>query len=393
MTNSTLFEDSPRPPFWLRRERLIQIIVTTVALVAALTGVTVGLIEVGVTAGGIIPPPLAALGLLVGIRAPQRWRWLSIVVLAIAPLSAALLGAEPLVTWTITVFAAFVLSLRGVYAAVLGAVVASADLLAVGFFENDFLHPTAFVSFSLVVAATAAGAGMRARRQAYVAGTQRAVEARSARESATNRRVAEERLRIARDLHDVVGHEVAVLSMHLGMAEVALPAEGSDQTRAALHSARAGVQSILHETQRILDVLRFGADEGAMQPAPEIAHIEGLVESFRSIGLDVRASLADVGTVDPAVSAAVYRIAQESLTNAQRHGEGPVDLAVTADATQIVLTSGNRIAGTPSGEGRGYGLVGIRERVQSAGGRVTIDTSDGWFRLTATLRRDGRDLT
>ncbi|GDY52458.1 hypothetical protein SVIO_030810 [Streptomyces violaceusniger] len=200
--------------------------------------------------------------------------------------------------------------------------------------------------------------------------------------------MTEERLRIARDLHDVIGHQVAMLSLHLGAAEVGLP-EDAESSRQALVSARSSARTVVVETQRILALLRLeGATSGdeALRPTPSLSGLEGLIASFESIGLDVQPSIdIPAGFVEPSVGVTVYRVVQEALTNAYRHGEGTATVEVRERDGRICVTVENRVGPSPRGShaGSGLGLVGMRERVESSSGRLTIDSDDGRFRVHA----------
>ncbi|QSB24290.1 sensor histidine kinase [Curtobacterium sp. 24E2] len=239
--------------------------------------------------------------------------------------------------------------------------------------------PTALGALISVVAAAAIGSGLRVQHQYRASLEQRAADAVATRELEAERRVAEERVRIARDLHDVIGHEIAVVSMQLGVAEVTLPA-GADEARRALDAARDGVRNVLTETQHVLTVLRSASSSGAdlddpTAPAPGIAQLPGLVASYERIGLDVDARLDDVGPVSVPIGVTVYRVLQESLTNAHRHGEGRTTVTLARAGDDLVLEVCNPRRRTPADEpvaGRtgGLGLVGMRERVAAVGGSV-----------------------
>lgn len=254
----------------------------------------------------------------------------------------------------------------------------------------------AIAGFASAIAAAAAGNAVRNRDRYWKALEERALDAIAARESETNRRVAEERVRIARDLHDMVGHEIAVVNMNLGVAEVNLPPD-SQRSRDALDAARAGVTAVLRETQSILQVLRGGSSavEDQTQPVPGVDQISGLIDSYRRIGLKVNAEIDTVvDKLDPTVDTAIYRIVQEALTNAHRHGNSDVDLAIKSAAGFIVAAVTNRRSSTGSRNlpGEGYGLVGMRERATSAGGVLDIGGDETMFTVTATVPIHGRSI-
>ncbi|HEY8589399.1 MAG TPA: histidine kinase [Naasia sp.] len=376
--------DEIRPPLWLRRPRLIERGALTVIGVAVVTGVVAETVT-NPSVGGIVGPVLAAGGAALGLRAPLP----GIVVLAIAPAAAAVLGHDPLLTWTITVFAAFLLTFRGVSARWTGLLVGVSNFFSVTLAESGvggWLNPIALVAVSLTLVATVTGSATRTQLRYFQSIKQRAQDAIAARDTEATRRVAEERMRIARDLHDVIGHEVAVLGMHLGVAEVSVPAT-DERTRASLASARLGVQSILRETQRILEVLRPTAEGENRQPAPEAADIRALVESFRGAGMSIDADLPPaLSGVGATVGVTAYRVAQEALTNAHRHGNGTAAVSLRLTPTSLRLTIANPTqGGGGESRGSGFGLIGMRERAQSAGGRVEAGQHGTEFRVEAVL--------
>jgi signal transduction histidine kinase len=198
--------------------------------------------------------------------------------------------------------------------------------------------------------------------------------------------VAEERLRIARDLHDSVGHEIAVVSMHLGVAEVQLKANPDDAS-AALNAARTGVQSVLRETQEILQVLRVGEEAGSLAPTPDHSRVAGLVDSYREAGLEIDAQLSGFDHDLPRhTSTAVFRIVQEALTNAERHGQGLVSIRadITGQEAKIEVVNLVRADGQDT-SGGGNGLVGMIERAESAGGHLAVSNDGRVFSVSARL--------
>jgi signal transduction histidine kinase len=271
-------------------------------------------------------------------------------------------------------------------------------LLVAGFFLAAFMTVGGFRGGAVVgcaalfsaIAGGATGAALRVSRDHWLMLEDRARSAIATREIEATRRVTEERLRIARDLHDVVGHQVAMLSVHLGVAEIGLPADAA-ASRQALDAARASARTVVLETQRILQLLRRGdtaVGEDARRPAPALGGLDGLIASFEGIGLEVdRAIDIPAGAVEPGVGVTVYRVVQEALTNAYRHGEGPVTAQVRVRDGAILIGVENGVGHGPRGSvaGSGLGLVGMRERVEASGGRLTIDTVDGRFRIGADI--------
>lgn len=378
-----------RPP-WYRRPEVIDLVVFAVAALAAVTEAC--LIALGSSHGGYAALAVSAVGLLVA----RRLRWLGLVLTAVAPLADAALGYEPLVLWTITVFTCFSVTLRGTSAVAVsfaaGAPVYLAIVLAG---QTGFVNPEAFTALALVVAAGAAGSAVHSRQDYWDEQERRAQDAALAREREIDGRVTEERLRIARDLHDVVGHEIAALGIHLGVLEVNLPKD-ADRAWDALAAARQDVKSVLHETQRILQILRTDDDAAdASRPAPSYEGITTLVATATADGSDIDADLCDLPErIDPEVGSAAFRIVQECITNFQRHGSGALRLTTTVDRGVLRIEAQNDVSpGRQARSGgrtkRGYGLTGMRERAASAGGGVTVDQSEEAFAVTALLPVDG----
>jgi signal transduction histidine kinase len=195
------------------------------------------------------------------------------------------------------------------------------------------------------------------------------------REEAARRRLAEERLRIARDVHDVVGHSLATIALQAGVAE---HLSGDDAAREALRTIRRLSRESLAEVGAMLDVLRDG---GA--PARDL---RTLVEEVRRAGLDVE--LEAVGDPPDAVGGTVYRIVQEALTNVVRHaGEGArarVRVRAGSGAVEVEVRDDGRGPGAALREGNG--LAGMRERAAALGGEFSAgEAAGGGFAVRAVL--------
>ncbi|MFB2580024.1 sensor histidine kinase [Herbiconiux sp. P15] len=382
-----------RRRMWFLRPHLFDRGTIVVTVLAAATEAT--LIPMGESKGGFA----GLLVTLLGVALSRRWRWLGLAVVVAGPLLDTALGFQPIVPWTIAVFTAFSVTLRGLPALWVGLLVGGSVYFSVMLADGiGWVDPAAFAALGMSLASAAAGSALRNQNRYWNELEQRALDAIANREAEANRRVAEERLRIARDLHDVVGHEIAVLNMHLGVAEVNLPGEAA-VARASLTDARGNVREILHETQRILHVLRSddsvstGGD--ALRPAPDLAGIPAMIERFRSGGLDIDSDLAPPPPeVDPEVGSAAFRIVQEALTNAQKHGAGDarVRLSIDDDRIQIVVTNSKPQRAVGASDQRGLGLVGMRERASSAGGSLQIEDETRAFTVRVTLRLDGGEV-
>ncbi|WP_329189589.1 sensor histidine kinase [Actinacidiphila glaucinigra] len=377
-------QDGLAAPLWVRRPEVPHRVAYALAAL-----VFTGQIVAVVLRGADWPTALSVLLAGAGVTLSWRWPWAGLVVTSAASFAVTAVGHDPLSVWMMAVLVLFSVTLRGKQPLAATGIVAAFFLgafMTVGGFRGGAVVGAAAV-FS-AVAGGATGAALRVHRDHWWTLEERAESAIATREIEATRRVTEERLRIARDLHDVIGHQVAMLSLHLGAAEIGLP-EDAESSRQALVSARSSARTVVVETQRILALLRLGdgvpGDE-ALRPTPALSGLEGLIASFESIGLDVRRSIEiPSGFVEPSVGVTVYRVVQEALTNAYRHGEGTATVDVRERDGRIRVTVENRVGRSPRGadSGSGLGLVGMRERVESSSGRLTIDSHDGRFRVRA----------
>ncbi|GAB3767572.1 sensor histidine kinase [Microlunatus parietis] len=251
--------------------------------------------------------------------------------------------------------------------------------------------PNPLTGPALLTAAAALGETHRARRAYIREITERAERAEATRESEAQRRVAEDRLRIARDLHDVVAHQIAVINLQASVASSALP-DRPEAAEASLRVVRDSARSVLQDIGGLLAMLRDESEGRAVAPAEPVAsldRLDELVDGFRRAGLRVElAWSAAPGTLPPAVDLVAYRVIQEVLTNAHKHGTGEVALTVRRDPYSLMIMADNPVPdGTePVGiEGWGHGLQGIRERVGSVRGAAEVFRPDGRFMITIRI--------
>ncbi|MEU0393057.1 histidine kinase [Streptomyces sp. NPDC006208] len=248
--------------------------------------------------------------------------------------------------------------------------------------------------------AAAAGDAVRSRRAFVDAIRERAERAERTREEEARRRVAEERLRIARDLHDVVAHHIALVNVQAGVAAHVMD-KRPDQAKEALAHVREASRSALNELRATVGLLRQSGDpEAPTEPAPGLAVLDELVTTFRQAGLPVEVARADDGvTPAAAVDLAAYRIIQEALTNVQKHA-GPdakaeVSVVRVGASLEITVLDNGAGTGSPEAAGGGHGLLGMRERVTALGGRVNAGPRyGGGWRVQAILpikTRTGED--
>jgi signal transduction histidine kinase len=237
------------------------------------------------------------------------------------------------------------------------------------------------------VASIAIGDARRSRR-AYIAEVEnRARRAEETREEEARRRVAEERLRIARELHDVVAHHIAVINVQAGAAAHVLESRPEAVGPALVHIRRAA-DTVMQELASVVGVLR-GVDEvdAATEPTRGLARLSELLDAFAAAGLRVEHRRRGMARELPAVvDLAAYRIVQESLTNAQKYGTGKATLTVTYTLEAVVVEVSNQVDPRVGSSGSGYGLVGMRERAAAAGGTVEAGLApDGRFVVRAEL--------
>lgn len=252
---------------------------------------------------------------------------------------------------------------------------------------GDFAFVLMFVG-----APWAAGLALQLRREREVQLRAEADELRRDQEERALRAVAEERSRIARELHDVVSHAIAVTVLQARGARATL---GQDEqaVRHALDAIEQTNTAALGDMRRLLAVLRDtepGGDADAHAPQPSLAGIDRLITQVRSSGLPVTLEVRGTpGEVPPGVDLSAYRIVQEALTNTLRHA-GPatatVRLVYDDDALTVAVSDDGAGATDDSSGRRGHGLIGIRERVAVVGGEVEAGPlPGGGFGLTARL--------
>ncbi|WP_062464217.1 sensor histidine kinase [Demequina soli] len=375
----------------------------SVTLAARALVTLIALVVVAVAApAGEFAEVAAALVITIGVWLPaHRWA-IALALIAAAPLVDAAASTDPAGVFSMAAFASLVLAVREPRALLIGGVIGASALVGVAL-NVGAVAPTQEVSPSIalfsVMVLTSVGAAVRATWQSRLDVAARLEAAELARATAVERGVAEERLRIARDLHDSIGHQIAVVSMRIGAAEVALP-DDADASARALGEARAAVQAVLRETQDTLRVLRDPSEPepGAPVPGastPGASDVVALIETWRDAGMRVDATMDSIGDLSPRVAATVFRIVQESLTNAHRHGAGGADVEVRrlVDGGVRVSVANLRAARvrdltTPSG---GSGVAGMRERARSVGGTLTAQADGSHFQVTAVLpQEEGR---
>jgi signal transduction histidine kinase len=370
---------------------------------------------------------LAVLVLLLGIHPHARGARLDLAVLACVPLAVfgrrwplPVLGlatdaaVAQVTSGNASLLVSLMLGLAG-YAVAAGlprwlsvrAVVVAAAVLGVALAYFGLTHMAAPVAAQAVVGFLPLAAGWFigdsvAARRRYLAGVaeqqerERAAEAERARQE-----VREERVRIARELHDVVAHTLAVITVQAGVGR-RLMAKRPEEARTALESIETIGRTAQDELRVVLGLLRDEETEAAaLAPAPRLVDLRELADTVRASGTPVE--LRTTGTdrqLSPALELTIYRVVQEALTNVVRHAPGAratVDLAVSDAEVRVEVVNDTGSSGRSAGDqdrpalpGTGHGIVGMRERIGAFGGWLVGEPlAGGGFRVRAEVPIEG----
>ena len=223
-----------------------------------------------------------------------------------------------------------------------------------------------------------AGFALRERAEQAEAAEERAAQAERERETAARLAVAEERARIARELHDIVAHAVSVMVLQVGAVRHKLP-EALDEDRDALQGVEQAGRTALTEMRRLLGAMRDDGDGIELAPQPGLDRLDALVDEVGRAGLPVRLHVdGDPFPLPRALDLSAYRIVQEGLTNSLKHARAShADVTVRYSADELRIEVRDDGDGAATSDGLGHGLVGIRERVKIYGGEMTAGTAPG----------------
>jgi signal transduction histidine kinase len=234
----------------------------------------------------------------------------------------------------------------------------------------------------------ALGVALAARRDYSRALEEKTLALEAAREELARTAVVDERTRIARDLHDALGHAVSLITVQAGVGAHLIDRDPQQAERALKIIEETG-RGALGEMRRVLSALR--SNDSPTEPRPALSSLPDLVEKTRSAGVPVELRIeGDVRALSPGLELSAYRIVQEALTNALKHAPGShATLTVTYRPNlieiQVTNTGG---AGSPPPDASGHGLKGMSERVALYGGSLDAGPVDGGFRVVATLPAD-----
>jgi signal transduction histidine kinase len=315
--------------------------------------------------------------------------------MAVAPLDLLL---TPLIVAP-TVITAYAIAVRADRRTTTAALLSSAALLVIStvlfgdLSWQDATRLAAVAAFPLV--AGVLGHSTQNRRAYLAAVEERAHRAEQARDSEARQRVAEERVRIARELHDLVAHQITLANAQATVAAHVFDTR-PDQTRKSLEDLVETTSNALDDLRATVGLLRQTGDAAASaEPAPGLSRLPSLLDSFGRAGLVV--AVHEEGTarpLPPGVDLTAYRIIQEALTNVTKHagtGRAQVRLAWHRDRLTIaVADEGRGVGAAPSGSASdrrpGYGLIGMRERATAVGGQLTAgDRPEGGFLVSVDL--------
>jgi signal transduction histidine kinase len=262
-----------------------------------------------------------------------------------------------------------------------------AHLTATGLATDGFPLTESLLGALVWGGAWLAGERTRLRQERLAELEERA--ARAEREAERERRLAaaEERMRIARDLHDSAGHAINVILVHAGLGRLRAERDPAG-AREAFETIEAVARGTVDEIDQLVGVLREdGGRRDHVEPPPGLAAVAGLIERQRAAGLEVATTFTGRRRPLPAgVDRAAYRILQEALTNAARHGDGGADVHVAFGERALELTVANQVRDDgPVPRVDGHGIIGMRERAAQLGGSLEAGARDGRFEVHAQL--------
>ena len=341
------------------------------------------------------PEVAAGVGAFVLMALRRRWPipLLAVSLVAVAAHIAIYERPTPMIFATLVLLATVCVRLDRWPAIAVGASIGiSMYLLAVVGTEAQAAESRALIGVVWAAFAVGAADAVRSwrRYRESVDAQMRAAAAAAAAEA--REQVTEERLTIARELHDLLAHNLSVMNVQTGAALHLLRSD-PDQAEASLTTARDAGRNVLDELTGLLSVLRDGESTRGSAPTgslPTIDQLDGLVDTMRSSGLDVTVSqTGSTRSLSPGASLAAYRIVQEGLTNAAKHGDGTAQVGLDWSGDGLTIVIANPISSrrtTPDGPASGqHGLIGMRERAAANGGRLRYGPKQSFFQVDAWL--------
>ena len=223
-----------------------------------------------------------------------------------------------------------------------------------------------------------AGFALRERAERAEAAELRATQAERERDATARIAVAEERARIARELHDIVAHSVSVMVLQVGAVRHKLP-DALERDSDALKGVEQTGRAALAEMRRLLGAMRSEGEDAERSPQQGLDRLDSLAEEIRHAGLPVRLQVeGEPFPLPPAIDLSAYRIVQEGLTNALKHAHaGQADVVVRYAPGELQIEVRDDGTGAVAGDGLGHGLIGVRERVKIYGGEMSAGSANG----------------
>jgi len=350
--------------------------------------------------GSGLPRGILALGYALALvhtlplAARRRFPGAVLALCVASGLAVAALGLSPIVLGLAILVAVYSVAAYGErWVSLAGLAAAEVGSVAVQLTPGRFQAPTV-VSNGLVIGAAWLLGHFVGVRRAYTARLEeRTAELEQAREELARRAVTEERLRLARELHDVVAHAMSVIAVQSGVGAHVASTQPEEAAK-ALAAIEVTSRAALEELRRLLGVLRQDSEpQGDLTPVPGLADLDGLLAEVAKAGLAVRLQVEGTPAQLPAgVDLSAYRIVQEALTNVVKHA-GPARAQVTIrycdQEVTVEVTDDGRGVGALAGDGRagtGHGLIGMRERVAAFDGDLEVGPrAGGGFRVAARL--------
>ena len=275
---------------------------------------------------------------------------------------------------------------------VVGALTALVAVVAIVLIDGSVELTGIGLRLLLVIVSLVLGDTVRSRRALRAAARERAERETQEREEQNRRQLADERLRIAQELHDTLAHSLVAINVR---ASVAADLDGSQDPSAALRDIKEASATALRDLRATLGLLRESDDAAPTAPALDLESLPGLIENARAAGVhaDAEVAIGDAA-VPPAIGRAAFRIVQEALTNVVRHADASrtlVRVGASSDVLTIEVTDDGR--GHAGGANPGHGLRGMAERAAAFGGHLDVGPrEEGGWRVRAELPLNGGGL-
>jgi len=323
----------------------------------------------------------------------MRWpAWLPVAVTAIVAAGTSAAGTPDLLAFPALVFAMALFSTGSERIPAIVAAIAVGSVLLAGHLAFSLQGNPGWSDLGVVpwvAAAAAIGQAARAHKAQRAMLVERARRAEEGREDEARRRVQQERLRIARELHDAVGHHVALISVQAGAMGYILDTDPAKARESIAHIQQAS-EAALEELRLTVGLLRQPGDREPVEPAGGVARLDELISSFTATGLHVTCQVTgQVRSLPEATNLTAYRVIQESLTNTAKHAAGApatVCLAYNPGVLALSVEDDGPLTAVDGEPVAGHGIIGMRERASAVGGWLTAGPrASGGFQVLAEL--------